>query len=100
MFQRQPIDEAEDYDDDGWNVTAAATENDDDDDQEDDCAVKLPESFKAEINRIIQDEFDGVCIVKLNWSSPRVRIAMFLRDCEQLNAGFSLDDWRTQISQC
>jgi hypothetical protein len=96
LFKRQPIDEAEDYDDDGWDVSGA---NDDEEASHGESAVvRLPASFKSEIDRLIRDEFDGVCFVKLNWSSPRVCVILRHR-APSVVVGCGLDDKRTEMSQ-
>lgn len=67
------------------NVDDDGDKDDDDDDEDDSAPSKvappLDASFKAELDRIIRDEFDGECFVKLNWSCPRVseqRDALFV----------------------
>jgi hypothetical protein len=58
------VDEGEDYDDDDWHTELA---------QPVDNAVDavLPADFSAELTRVMNEEMDGKCFVKLNWSAPR-----------------------------
>ena len=73
MFTRQPIEEHEDYDDDGWEQELATATDDNDVSTNSVCAdAQLPAAFVAQINDVIENQLGGTAFVKLNWSSPRV----------------------------